>query len=338
LNLEFKNLNIEIKEIDEKGTFKGLASPYNNIDYGNDRVIPTAGKRNDSKKVPFLWQHDTHKPFGELILHDTKDGIMVDGTLFLDKDADGLYMIPKAAEAYTLIKKGILKLSIGYQTLDFEYVTEGKKTIRNLKDIDIMEVSAVTFPMNDKAKITSVKEKGGNELEEKAMGFADLLKVQQANDMRWKLQDALNSSFRALMDDDSLDINAKLAQLESNINDFATAYKENMTLLLQSSAKSKTAKKEVGDIIEKKEVELIETKAGKKISKMNKTKLQQCKDMLDDLLGSCCEDDEEKSGTKSIDDNSQKEDNGQKIELKADELELLNIINQNFKIEKGDEI
>jgi len=156
--------------------------------------------------------------------------------------------------------------------------------------------------------------------------------------MRWKLQDALNSSFRALMDDDSLDINAKLAQLESNINDFATAYKENMTLLLQSSAKSKTAKKEVGDIIEKKEVELIETKAGKKISKMNKTKLQQCKDMLDDLLGSCCEDDEEKSGTKSIDDNSQKEDNGQKIELKADELELLNIINQNFKIEKGDEI
>lgn len=273
-----------------------------------------------------------------MLLHDTKEGIAVDGTLFIDKDADGQYMIPKAAEAYTLIKKGILKLSIGYQTLDFEYVTEGKKTIRNLKDIDIMEVSAVTFPMNDKAKITSVKEEGGNNLEEKAMGFADLLKVQQANDMRWKLQDALSDSFRQLMNDESMKPEDKIAQMNTNVDDFAVAYKAAMGTLLQASA-SKTAKKEIDGIIEKKEAELLETKAGKKISKANKAKIQSCKDMLDELMAGL-EDDPEDGKSKgakfsSIEiENKQETDKDVTMELKSDEFSILKGINKYFE---GDE-
>lgn len=379
MGLEYKSYDIEIKANSELGTFVGLASPYNNIDDGSDRAKPTIGKRNNNKTVPMLWQHDTKKVLGSLLLIDTKEGIQANGKLILDKDENNQYMIPKAAEAYALLKKGLLKLSIGYKTLTFSYETEKGQAIRNLDDIDICEVSLVTFPMNTKATISDVKSqeleaekkedenleienKDGNRVEEKAMSFTDLLKVQQANDMRWKLQDALNSSFRQLMNDENMEIDAKLAQLEANVNDFATAYKEAMKLLLQASSKSKTAKKEIQQALEikkaeteietKENLEDLETKAGKKISKANKTKLSQCKDMMGDLmtiLASLCADDsgeEEDDKSKKKDpvtesssvnsDDKQKKNNCDTLELKSEELAMLQGIS-NYFIKKGDE-
>jgi HK97 family phage prohead protease len=159
LKYEYKSFHIEVKEIDETGTFVGLASPYNNVDDGNDRCLPSIGPRNNQKTVPMLWQHDPHSPIGSLLLTDTPKGIQVNGTLTLDKDDDKQYMVPKAAEGYALLKKGLLKLSIGYQTLDFKYVTENNQTIRDLLDINIMEVSLVTFPMNSQSVVSSVKNK-----------------------------------------------------------------------------------------------------------------------------------------------------------------------------------
>ncbi|NHI48056.1 hypothetical protein FDE94_09265 [Clostridium botulinum] len=184
MDLEFKGLQIEIKEITEKGLFKGIASPFNNVDYGNDRVLPSVANKNNGKTVPYLWQHDTREPIGEVKLTSTNTGIDIEGKLYLDTLENGNPTIPNAYKAYTLMKNNKLKNSIGYKTLDYEYVTEGKKTIRNLKDIDIMEVSAVTFPMNPKANITDVKQEGGNkvdlkEIEEKLNSIMETLKPQQ---------------------------------------------------------------------------------------------------------------------------------------------------------------
>lgn len=335
LDLEFKGLEIEIKQVDEKGVFKGVASPFGNVDLGNDRVLPSVATKNNDKVVPYLWQHDTKEPIGEVRLIANKTGIDIEGKLYLETLDNGSPAIPNAYKAYTLMKNGRLKNSIGYKTLDYQYVKEGKETVRDLKDIEIMEVSAVTFPMNPKATISNVKNEGGNKVEEKAMGFSDLLKVQQANDMRWKLQDALNMSFRQLMEDDSMDINAKVAQLEMNVDEFATAYKENMTMLLQASAKSKTAKKEILDNIETKEEDgELETKAGKKISKSNMEKIKSAMDMLNNLIGGMDVEDEEddkscgnkKPGMKESTEKveiKQEPDKNDTIELKTDELEIL---------------
>lgn len=443
LELEYKSFDVEIKADGEQGTFVGLASPYNNIDGVNDRVMPTISKLNNNKTVPILYQHDTTKVLGKQLLTNTSLGIQTTGQLILDKDESGSYLIPLAAEAYALLKKGLLKLSIGYATLKASYTTEKGQTIRNLDEIDIKEVSLVTFPCNEQAVVSSVKsqqiegdnlneleEKGvsgsttlpvadkavkwdgnaaakrvldkytddkGNigadakkaffyfdetkpnnrtsykfgfadivndtltavpagvlacanalrgarnastldmnikkgiakkvntylkklkyaevqeseikagenilevkentNLEEKAMSFADILKAQQANDMRWKLQDALNDGFRQLMNDDTMTADQKIAQLNQNVDAFSTAYKEAMTLLLQASTKNKTAKKQINEIIETKELtemQMLETKAGKKISKASKAKLNQCKDMMGDLMSiiaAMCEDD-----------------------------------------------
>jgi len=440
LPLEYKSINFEIKEIDNKGHFVGVASPYNNVDLGDDRVKASIAPRNANKTVPYLWTHNVEEPIGTVKLISTNTGMNIDGQLFLDTSTDGVPVIPNAFKAYKSMKSGILSNSIGYQVMPngAEYVTENGKTIRDLVDIDIKEVSGVLFPMNEQAVISDVKsqnldggdnlttenkgasgstslpmadktikwdgpaatknvfdkytddkgnisadarkaffwvdvlkpnEKGSyklgfadivndkltaipagvlaaanairgarnpvdipeadkkkaatkintylkklkydeitdeqikgeegsqggkstseniehkeaNPTEEKALGFADLLKIQNANDMRWKLQDALNTSFRQLMNDDTMTIDDKVKQLETNVDDFATAYKEAMKLVLQASANNKTAKKQVDEVLEIKQLE-IETKAGKKISKANKDKIQRCKDGMTDLM------------------------------------------------------
>lgn len=330
--LEKKEFEFEIKELnEEEGTFKGLLSPYNNIDLGCDRVLPSAGKRNNKKIVPFLLQHTMATEQGELKLLDTKEGIAVEGKLYLDTLENGNPIFPEAFRTYILAKKGKLKLSMGYKTIDFDYTKEKDETVRNLKDFEIMEGSRVTFPMNPKALVSEVKTEnmeGGVKMEGKAMGFTDLLKVQEDNDLRWKLQDALNSSFRQLMEDPEMTLDDKLKQLNQNVDDFATAYKTNMTTLMKASAASKVAKKEIEDNIEKKATEIIELKAGAKISKSNKAKLQSMKEILDAMMGA---EEEDKTGKKVPD--KQEKSETDKLELKAEEAEALKEL---FKNMKGD--
>ena len=158
MDLEFKGLELEIKNIDDKGFFRGIASPFGNKDLGNDRIMPSIATRNQNKKnIPYLWQHNPHEPIGKVNLIATGTAIEVEGKLFLDTNDHGIPLVPNAYKAYVLMKNGQIKNSIGYKTLEYEYVKEQNETIRNLKDIDIMEVSAVTFPMNPKAQITDVK-------------------------------------------------------------------------------------------------------------------------------------------------------------------------------------
>lgn len=184
------------------------------------------------------------------------------------------------------------------------------------------------------------------QLEGKALGFADLLKVQQANEMRWQLQDALNTSFRQLMNDDNMTIEDKLVQLETNVNDFAAAYKEAMKLVLQASTNNNTAKKQIQEVLEIKQIE-IETKAGKKISKANTDKIKKAMSSMSDTLTALKEmvdmpeeDDEDtkKSSTNTLlnnqnNTNKQEKSNDVTMELKSEEIAMLEQISGLFKKE-----
>jgi phage head maturation protease len=66
----------------------------------------------------------------------------------------------RGREVYELMKMGALDgLSIGYRVdpKDVEYEEKGKGKRRYLKSVDLMEISAVTFPMNPKARVSAVK-------------------------------------------------------------------------------------------------------------------------------------------------------------------------------------
>jgi HK97 family phage prohead protease len=146
-----KTFKLEIKEFgDSQGTFTGLASVYGNKDLGGDIVEPGAFTKtlaDKSGEVPILWQHDMREPIGLGRVTDTAEGLRIKGELALES--------PVAQKAYGLLKRGVLKgLSIGYDTIREEM----KGTTRFLKELKLWEVSIVTFPMNELATVTGIKQ------------------------------------------------------------------------------------------------------------------------------------------------------------------------------------
>lgn len=158
----------QIKQVNEDGTFEGVAAVYGNVDLGNDVIEPgafTKTLKDKKSEVPLLWQHDPTEPIGKGVLTDSKEGLLIAGQLVLESDV--------ARKAYALMKAGILKgLSIGYDTVVSEYDTASD--IRKLKELRLWEVSVVTFPMNPKAQVTAVKADGA-EFDRTVKRAADLI-------------------------------------------------------------------------------------------------------------------------------------------------------------------
>jgi HK97 family phage prohead protease len=150
--VEHKAVGFEIKrEPDADGVFEGYASVFGVVDQGMDVVERGAFSKSlgGGRKVKMLWQHDTSQPIGvwDEIREDER-GLYVKGRLLRD--------VQKGAEAIALVRAGAIgELSIGYRTI--EAVPEGGGRIRKLMEVDLFEVSLVTFPMLPDAKITAVK-------------------------------------------------------------------------------------------------------------------------------------------------------------------------------------
>ena len=159
---EFKRIPFQVtetKEIEEDGQrfgiIKGYGSTFGNVDRGGDRVIKGAFKktlashRKRNRQVRMLSQHRILIG-GWPKFKEDDNGLLLEGRVNLQ--------VQKGLEAYSLAKQGVLEdLSIGYWATDTEWVTEDGKEIRNLKEIDLFEVSIVDEPMNIMAQITDVK-------------------------------------------------------------------------------------------------------------------------------------------------------------------------------------
>jgi HK97 family phage prohead protease len=140
---------------EEIGVFTGYGSIFGNKDLGNDVVVDGAFTksiaRKGAKAVKLLYQHRPDEPIGvfDEIVEDRR-GLKVKGRLAMGTQ--------RGREVYELMKMGALDgLSIGYRVdpRDVEYDEKGKR--RLLKSVDLMEISAVTFPMNPRARVQAVK-------------------------------------------------------------------------------------------------------------------------------------------------------------------------------------
>lgn len=144
-----------IKELQPDGIFSGYASVFDVVDNHNDIILKGAFKntiqnsRIEGTNIKLLWQHNTQEPVG-VFSRITEDevGLFVEGRLLLD--------LVKGKEIYSLIKAGAIDgLSIGYNPINFTYDQE--TAVRYISEIDLKEISLVTFPANEHAKIISVK-------------------------------------------------------------------------------------------------------------------------------------------------------------------------------------
>lgn len=147
--MEFKLARLDAKAATEEGVFVGYASRFNVVDQGGDMVRPGAYAKSiaGQKSVKLLWQHDAAQPIGVWTsISEDEKGLRVEGRLALET--------VKGRETHALMKMGAIEgLSIGYRTKDADII-DG---IRHLKEIDLWEISVVTFPMEDGSGVDAVK-------------------------------------------------------------------------------------------------------------------------------------------------------------------------------------
>lgn len=149
------NVPFDVKAVNDDGTFKGYGSVFGNVDLGRDRVHKGAFEatlklvEEGKRRIKMLWQHDRHNPIGVYTsLKEDDNGLFVEGRLVKG--------VKQADEAHLLMKAGALEgLSIGFRTK--RYDIDKEEMVRNLYELDLHEISPVTFPMNTDANITAVK-------------------------------------------------------------------------------------------------------------------------------------------------------------------------------------
>jgi HK97 family phage prohead protease len=159
MTMEIKRFNLSLKAEGDSRLIEGYGSVYGNVDGGNDIVMPGAfakcitRMKSTGEKPKMLWQHNTDMPIGVWDQFDENpQGLMLKGQIV--DTAHGM-------DAYKLVKAGAINgLSIGYSVK--EYSLDKKTGTRLLKELELYEVSLVTFPMNEKATITSVKSASGD--------------------------------------------------------------------------------------------------------------------------------------------------------------------------------
>lgn len=164
-----------LKTLDESGVFAGYASVFSVVDEQRDIMLPGAFVDSLTRRgdVKLLWQHDMAEPIGRIEeLREDENGLYIKGRLSLD--------VARGKEAYSLLKQGILSgLSIGYSPIRYRYDPE--TGVRLLKQVDLWEVSLVTFPANTSARITVVKQAASDEeIWQQAVRTGEAMKFMEA--------------------------------------------------------------------------------------------------------------------------------------------------------------
>jgi HK97 family phage prohead protease len=144
---EVKLLALKPRAVTRDGTFSGYASLFGIADLGRDMVMPGAFAaslaRRGTSGIRMLWQHDPAEPVGRwLSVAEDARGLHVRGQLNL--------AVRRARELAALIAEGAVDgLSIGFRAEK----ARPERGLRRLLEIDLWEISLVTFPMLPGARV-----------------------------------------------------------------------------------------------------------------------------------------------------------------------------------------
>jgi HK97 family phage prohead protease len=105
------------------------------------------------RRIPMLFQHDPAEPVGIwLELREDQHGLFARGRLIPE--------VARARELLALVKAGAIDgLSIGFRTVKGRL--DPRSRIRKLDQIDLWEISIVTFPLLTGARVRAVKDARG---------------------------------------------------------------------------------------------------------------------------------------------------------------------------------
>ena len=171
-----KTFKFEVKNFDaEARTVEGLAAVFGNYDMNGDKFFPGVFTKSIQElgpagkdRIVLLAQHDKEKPIGRILeLTEVPEGLYVKAYLGTHRDGD---------DYYRMAQEGIMnEFSVGYKTINKIPNNEGGYDI---KEVQLWEVSMVTFAMNEESVITEVK----------SIDPLSLVKKVADGDLRFKLE------------------------------------------------------------------------------------------------------------------------------------------------------
>ena len=153
LRRETKLANAELSGVEADGSFFGYASLFGETDLNRDLVMRGAFQKSIGKRgaagIRMLFQHDPAVPIGVWTeVREDFRGLFVRGRLMTE--------VAKGREVLALMRAGAIDgLSIGFRTVRGR--TDAKSGVRHLIEVDLWEVSVVTFPMLPQARVSGVK-------------------------------------------------------------------------------------------------------------------------------------------------------------------------------------
>lgn len=158
----------ELIDADEKaGIIKGYGSYFGNKDSDNDVITKGAYKKTiaeNNDRVKYLYQHDMNQPIGKMTE--------------LYEDDKGLVFVAEIAktqlgnDVVQLMKSGVItENSVGIMPIQ----KNNKGDYREITEVKLYEISAVTLAANDQAKILDVK--GNVDVEKLSKRYDNLSKL-----------------------------------------------------------------------------------------------------------------------------------------------------------------
>lgn len=154
-------VEMEVKDVTEKGLVSGYASIFGNVDLGGDVITKDEPfkefVRNPDGKILHLFQHDSSGrtesaglPIGLADVEQNAKGLKFESQLVMEDPFVKERLLPHFKA------KTLRGMSIGYDVLPggYEIMNSG---VRQLNALKLWEISSVTFGMNPKAATEAVK-------------------------------------------------------------------------------------------------------------------------------------------------------------------------------------
>jgi len=207
--MEVKAIAFDDSQVNmEERTFKGYASTFGNVDEVGDIIEAGAFAKSiqergpeGTKQIKVLWQHDMPLGMPTVMLEDSK-GLYVEGKISKTRLGD---------EALELMRDGVVdRMSIGFSIPQGKAMWDEAMQVRKIKEVKLFEFSPVTFPANEMAVVTGVKNlelirqlaSGGELSQEEMKALADILPQLQALIEKEAVSDDTSESKEPLIDED----------------------------------------------------------------------------------------------------------------------------------------